>query len=70
VGEFIEREPYDQAGLFAEHLIWSFANLLGRTMWQFAGPPAERRSFVVAQGSQSSRLVPLAGVPPPICAAG
>jgi uncharacterized protein len=31
--EFVEREPYNRAGLFGEHLIRRFDNLLGRTMW-------------------------------------
>ena len=63
VSEFIAREPYNQAGLFAEHLIWSFANLLGRTMWEFLGPAADR-FLVLARGSQPPRPVPLADVPP------
>lgn len=32
VREFVAREPYNQAGLFEEHFIWRFADLLGRTM--------------------------------------
>ena len=33
--KFVEREPYNRAGLFEEHLIRRFDNLLGRTMWEF-----------------------------------
>ena len=29
---FARDDPYHQAGLFSEHLIWRFDNLLGRTM--------------------------------------
>jgi uncharacterized protein YciI len=34
--EFVHSEPYHRAGLFAQHRIWRFTNLPGRTMWQFA----------------------------------
>jgi uncharacterized protein len=47
--EFIEREPYNRAGLFDHHIIRRFKNLLGRTMWQFLGGTAEPRFFVIAQ---------------------
>jgi len=30
---FAMNDPYDQAGMFTEHLIRRFDNLLGRTMW-------------------------------------
>jgi hypothetical protein len=32
--EFVEREPYNRAGLYSRHLIRRFENLLGRTMWE------------------------------------
>jgi len=32
---FAANDPYHRAGLFAEHLIRRFDNLLGRTMWDF-----------------------------------
>ena len=35
--EFVEREPYNRAGLFEQHIIRRFKNLLGRTMWEFPG---------------------------------
>jgi uncharacterized protein YciI len=47
--EFVEREPYNRAGLFGEHVIRRFKNLLGRTMWEFPGEPVEPRFFVIAQ---------------------
>lgn len=46
--EFVAREPYNQAGLFEEHLTWRFVNVLGRTMWQFAGVEDEPRFLVLA----------------------
>jgi hypothetical protein len=33
--EFVEREPYNRAGLFRRHVLRRFENLLGRTMWEF-----------------------------------
>ena len=46
--EFVAREPYNRAGLFGEHFIWRFANLLGQTMWQFAALPDEPCFLVLA----------------------
>jgi hypothetical protein len=39
VQSFVADEPYQQAGLFASHDVWRFANLLGRTMWDHTGTP-------------------------------
>jgi uncharacterized protein len=48
--EFVAREPNNCAGVYAEHSILRFENLLGRTMWEFAGAdPAQRRFLVVAR---------------------
>jgi uncharacterized protein len=46
--EFVEREPYNCAGLFEHHMIRRFKNLLGRTMWEFPGGSVEPRFFVIA----------------------
>ena len=46
--EFVEREPYNRAGLFEHHLIRRFENLLGRTMWDSPGGSADPRFFVIA----------------------
>jgi uncharacterized protein YciI len=32
---FVAREPNNRAGVYGEHLVWRFENLLGRTMWEF-----------------------------------
>jgi uncharacterized protein len=45
---FVEREPNNRAGVYAEHRIWTFENLLGRTMWQFTGSADEPRFLVIA----------------------
>jgi uncharacterized protein YciI len=46
--EFVEREPYNRAGLFEDHVIRRFENLLGRTMWEFPGESADPRFLVIA----------------------
>jgi uncharacterized protein YciI len=33
---FVENEPYQRTGLFAEHSVWRFSDRLGRTMWEYA----------------------------------
>jgi uncharacterized protein YciI len=45
---FVEREPYNVAGLYEHHSIRRFVNLLGRTMWEFPGEAADPRFFVIA----------------------
>ena len=47
--EFVEREPYNRAGLFADHLVRRFENLLGRTMRELAERSGEPRFLVIAQ---------------------
>ena len=46
--EFVEREPYNRAGLFEQHVIRRFKNLLGRTMWEAPGGSDEPRFLVIA----------------------
>jgi uncharacterized protein YciI len=66
--EFVAREPYNQAGLFEEHLTWRFINVLGQTMWQFAGVEDEPRFLVLAHSDtdlpQDLSPVPLADLRP------
>jgi uncharacterized protein YciI len=47
--EFVRFEPNDRAGLYAEHTIWRFENLLGRTMWEYSGQPAEPRFLIIGR---------------------
>jgi uncharacterized protein YciI len=49
--EFVAREPNNRAGVYAEHTIWRFENLLGRTMWEFPRAADEPRFLVVARSS-------------------
>lgn len=48
---FVAREPNNRAGVYAEHAIWRFENLLGRTMWEFPLAADEPRFLVVARSS-------------------
>lgn len=34
-GAFVAEEPFQRAGLYRDHEVLCFENLLGRTMWQF-----------------------------------
>ena len=43
--EFVVLEPNNRAGLYSEHFIWRFENLLGRSMWEFSGQVAEDDGF-------------------------
>lgn len=68
--EFVEREPYNRAGLFEQHLIRRFNNLLGRTMWEFPGGSDDPRFMVIAampaEAGEHAPAVPLpdvAGLP-------
>jgi uncharacterized protein len=57
--EFVEGEPYNRAGLYEQHTIRRFENLLGRTMWEAPRGSDDPRFFVIA------RLLPdLSALPP------
>jgi len=45
---FVEREPNNRAGVYAEHRVWAFQNLLGRTMWEFTRAADEPPFLVIA----------------------
>jgi uncharacterized protein len=47
VREFVALEPNNRAGVYGEHLVWRFENLLGRSMWEFSGQPAEPRFLII-----------------------
>jgi len=51
---FATNDPYHRAGLFAEHLIWRFDNLLGRTMWDFDRVGDDPLFLVLAEGNGHS----------------
>jgi uncharacterized protein len=68
--EFVAREPNNRAGVYADHFIWRFENLLGRTMWEFSGAADEPRFLVIARldrdqsAGRGSRPVPEGSLPP------
>jgi uncharacterized protein len=59
---FVADEPYNRAGLYEQHSVWLFDNLLRRTMWEFRHEASEPRFLVIAvagdQGAAGS-LVPV-----------
>ena len=50
---FAANDPYHRAGLFTEHLIRHFDNLLGRTMWDFPSRRGEDKPFLVIVDAES-----------------
>jgi uncharacterized protein YciI len=60
---FVAREPNNRAGLYAEHAVWRFENLLGRTMWAFPAADDEPRFLVIAR-DPGRRPVQPATLPP------
>ncbi len=50
--EFVAHEPNNRAGVYAEHSVWRFENLLGRTMWEFSGAPDEPRFLIIARAQR------------------
>jgi len=65
--EFVEREPYNRAGLYEHHIIRRFKNLLGRTMWEFPGGSADPRFLVMvhlpAEAGEAAPALRLPEVP-------
>jgi uncharacterized protein YciI len=49
VSEFVAAEPNNRAGVYEEHLVWRFENLLGRSMWDFEGNAAEPRFLIIGR---------------------
>ena len=47
--EFVALEPNNRAGVYREHALWRFENLLGRSMWDFSRPATEPRFLVVGR---------------------
>jgi hypothetical protein len=61
VHEFVAREPNNRAGVYGEHRVWRFDNLLGHTMWGFPHAADEPRFLVVALTAR--RPPPFTGLP-------
>lgn len=62
--EFVALEPNNRAGVYGEHSIWRFENLLSRTMWDFSGDADDPKFLVIAHpchgqnGTESRTPVP------------
>jgi uncharacterized protein YciI len=67
--EFVEQEPNNRAGVYAEHALWLFENLLGRTMWDFTGDAREPRFLVIAHAGHD-QSTPVSPRPAPLVALG
>jgi hypothetical protein len=64
VHEFVAREPNNRAGLYAEHSVWRFENLLGRTMWEFPGASDEPKFMIIARSDGGSETAARRGPMP------
>jgi uncharacterized protein len=53
--DFVAREPNNRAGVYADHVIWRFENLLGRTMWAFSSEADEARFLIIARSDRDRR---------------
>ena len=60
--EFVALEPNNRAGVYAEHLVWRFENLLGRSMWEFSAQPSEPRFLIIGR-SHVGRPAPAETLP-------
>lgn len=49
VRDFVVLEPNNRAGVYGEHLVRRFENLLGRSMWEFPGRAAELRFLIIGR---------------------
>jgi uncharacterized protein len=53
---FVADEPNNRAGVYAEHSVWRFENLLGRTMWEFTGGTDEPKFLIFGLAPQDDRV--------------
>ena len=67
--EFAELEPNNRAGVYGEHRIWAFQDLLGRTMWEFTAAADGPRFLVIAHAGHD-RSTPVSARPVPSAALG
>jgi uncharacterized protein YciI len=67
--EFVEQEPNNRAGVYAEHGLWVFENVLGRTMWDFTADAREPRFLVIAHAGHD-QSTPVSQRPAPLVAVG
>jgi uncharacterized protein YciI len=56
---FVAEEPNNRAGLYAEHVVYRFEHLLGRTMWEVSCTPGEPLFLVIARSGASAAERPI-----------
>ena len=72
VHRFVACEPNNRAGVYAEHSVWRFENLLGSTMWEFAGATDQPKFLIIARlrrgqkTGKGGRPIPLEGLSAPL----
>jgi uncharacterized protein len=49
--EFVAFEPNNRAGVYGEHSVWRFENLLARSMWEFSSRAAEPRFLIIGRSN-------------------
>jgi uncharacterized protein len=64
--EFVALEPNNRAGVYREHFVWRFENLLGRTMWEFPDQPVGPRFLIIGR-SDLRRRVAVEALPAELC---
>jgi uncharacterized protein YciI len=70
--DFVADEPNNRAGVYLEHSVWRFGNLLGRTMWEFSNPGDDPRFLIVARlqhdqrNDRSVRAIPFEDLSAPL----
>jgi len=67
VREFVAREPNNREGVYAEHSVWRYEHLLGRTMWEFTGVADEPKFLIIAHSHGSPETAPRARPLPREC---
>ena len=61
--EFVAVEPNNRAGVYGEHLVWRFENLLGCSMWEFPSRAAEPRFLIIGRAHPAARPTPVESLP-------
>jgi uncharacterized protein len=63
--EFVAHEPNNRAGVYAEHSVSRFENLLGHTMWEYPGAADETKFLIIAHSHGSPKAAARGGPVPP-----
>lgn len=47
--QFFALEPNNRAGVYGEHMVWRFENMLGRSMWEFSSRSADPPFLIIGR---------------------